>query len=298
MLRRSGRLIGGPRVPYSPGEDVAGLVDKPGQGASGLEVGQRVVGGTIALGGGGGYTESICLPADQVVPVPDGVDLAQAVCLVANYVTAHYVLHQTARVQRGERVLVHGAAGGVGSALLELGRLAGLELYGTASRYNHERVTALGATPIDYRSEDFVARIRQLTGDGVDVVCDPIGGGRQIRRSYRALRKGGRLAWFGVAATAKKGIWVIPSSLLAIGLLSLLPGGKQAPMTPHLGDHSLAHNEWYRETLAELLALLAAGQISPLVAERIPLVEAVRAHELLERGGYAGKVVLVAGDGC
>ena len=293
MHRRSGALPGTPRPPYTPGEDIVGLVDKLGEGVSTLEPGQRVAGGTISRGGGG-YTESICLPAGELVPVPSGLDSAQAVCLVANYVTAHYVLHQTAQVQSGERILVHGAAGGVGSALLELGRLAGLEMYGTASKYNHERVSALGATPIDYRTEDFVERIRSLTGDGVDAVFDPIGGARQIWRSYRTLRKGGRLAWFGVAAVSRQGLRVIPLSLLAIFFVSLLPDGRQAPMTPHVGEYSLAHNDWYRATLTELLDSAAAGSIQPLVAERIPLSEPARAHELLERGGYAGKVVLVA----
>jgi NADPH2:quinone reductase len=294
MLRRSGRFLGAPRVPYTPGEDIVGVVEVLGEGVSSIELGQTVAGGTISGGGGGGYTECICLPASELVPVPSGLDPAQAVCLVANYVTAFYMLHQAAKVQSGERVLVHGAAGGVGSALLELGRLAGLELYGTASGHNHERVSALGATPIDYRAEDFVKRVRALTGDGVDAVFDPIGGGRQIRRSYRALRKGGRLVWFGVAAVSRKGLWVIPSSLLTIAFLSVLPGGKQVPLTPHVGEYGLAHNDWYRATLTELLDLAAAGRIKPLVAERIPLAKAVRAHELLERGGYAGKVVLVS----
>jgi NADPH2:quinone reductase len=155
-------------------------------------------------------------------------------------------------------------------------------------------VSTLGATPIDYRSEDFVKRIRDLTGDGVDVVFDPIGGARQLWRSYRALRKGGRLAWFGVAAVSRRGIGVIPGSLLMQGLFTLFPGGKQAPMTPHLGEYSLAHNDWYRETLTQLLDWAVAGKLQPLVAERFPLVEAARAHEWIERGGYAGKVVLVA----
>jgi NADPH2:quinone reductase len=199
-------------------------------------------------------------------------------------------------VQRGERILVHGAAGGVGSALLELGRLAGLEMYGTASRYNHELVTALGATPIDYRTEDFVERIHSLTGDGVDVVFDPIGGARQLWRSHRALRKGGRLLWFGVAAATRDGLRVIPLTLLTVALLKLLPGGKQTPLTPNLAEFAPAHLDWYRETLAELLDLLAAGKIKPVVAERFPLVEAARAHERIERGGYAGKVTLVNND--
>jgi NADPH:quinone reductase-like Zn-dependent oxidoreductase len=214
---------------------------------------------------------------------------------VANYLTAHLMLHRTANVQSGERILVHGAAGGVGSALLELGKLAGLEMYGTASRYNHALVAALGATPIDYRTEDFVERIRKLTGDGVDAVFDPVGGARQLWRSYRALRQGGRLVWFGVAATQKKGLRIIPLSLLTVFLLKLLPGDRQTPLAPNLAEFAPAHVAWYRETLTELLELLAAGRIKPVVAQRFPLVDAARAHELLERGGHAGKVVLVSG---
>jgi NADPH:quinone reductase-like Zn-dependent oxidoreductase len=198
-------------------------------------------------------------------------------------------MHRTAKIRSGERVLIHGAAGGVGTALLDLGKLAGLEMYGTASKYNHELVSALGATPIDYRTEDFVQRIRSLTGDGVDAVFDPIGGAGQIWRSYRALRTGGRLAWFGMVASKKSGMRVIPLSLLMVFLLKLIPDGKQAPLTEDISKD----NAWYRETLAELLDWLAEGRIRPVVAERIPLVEAVRAHERLDRGGYAGKMVLV-----
>jgi NADPH:quinone reductase-like Zn-dependent oxidoreductase len=203
-------------------------------------------------------------------------------------------MHTSAQVRSGERVLVHGAAGGVGSALLQLGQLAGLEMYGTASRYNHELVSALGATPIDYRTDDFVERIRSLTGDGVDAVFDPVGGARHIWRSYRALRKGGRFVGYGMAETSKTGMRAIPLSLLMLVLLKLIPGGKQASMSADIATFAEAHDGWYRETLNELLDLVAAGRLKPVVAERIPLPEAARAHELLERGGYAGKVVLVA----
>jgi NADPH:quinone reductase-like Zn-dependent oxidoreductase len=289
MHRRSGLLPGALPLPYTPGEDVVGVVDKLGEGVSTIEPGQRVAG----YPQGGGYAEFTRLPADDLVPLPTGVDPAEAVCLVANYLTAHMLLHPTAGVRSGERVLVHGAAGGVGSALVELGKRAGLEMYGTASKYNHDLVSALGATPIDYRNEDFVERIRSLTGDGVDVVFDPVGGARQIWRSYRALRRGGRLVSFGVAATSKAGLRVIPLTVLTVVLLGLVPGDKQASMSPNLAEFAPAHHAWYRETLTELLDLLAAGEIKPAVAERIPLVEAARAHELLERGGYAGKAVLV-----
>jgi len=288
MHRSSGVLPGTLKPPFTLGEDVVGVVDKPGSGVTNPPPGQMVAGATFKLGLGGGYSEYLCLPATEVVSVPDGVDPATAVCVVVNYLTAHMAMHRVAGVQRGERVLIHGAAGGVGSALLELGRLAGLEMFGTASRYNHERVAALGATPIDYHTEDFVQRIRDLTGSGVDGVFDPIGGFSQLWRSRRALRRNGRLVWFGVAAAKQSGLKVIPQTLLMVALLKLLPG-KQLLLTPDLSKE----NDWYRNTLAELLDLLATGQINPLVAARIPLTEAARAHELLERGGYAGKVVLV-----
>lgn len=291
MFRNSGLLPGTPRPPFTLGEDIVGVVDKVGDGVWSLEPGQMVAGATFCLGLGGGYAEYVCLPAEELVPVPSGVDPAEAVCLVVNYLTAHMAMHRSAAVRRGERILVHGAAGGVGSALLELGRLAGLEMYGTASAYNHELVTALGATPIDYRTEDFVNRIQSLTEDGVDVVFDPVGGARHLWRSYRVLRPGGRLVWFGVAGTKQGGLRVIPLTLLAVMLLKLNPDGKSVPLAPDLGEDKV----WYRETLAELLDLLAAGEIKPVVAARIPLAEAARAHELLELGGYAGKVVLVTG---
>jgi NADPH:quinone reductase-like Zn-dependent oxidoreductase len=295
MVRRYS-FPGDPPVPFTQGEDIVGVVDKLGEGVSGVEPGQRVAG----YPRGGGYAEFVCLPASELVPVPPGVDPAEAVCLVANYLTAHMLLHHTAKVRRGERVLVHGAAGGTGTALLDLGRLAGLEMIGTASRHNHELVSALGATPIDYRTEDFVARVRDLTagdgltGEGVDVVFDPVGGARQIQRSYRALRKGGRLISYGMAATSKVGLRSIPFTLLTVVLLGLVPDGKKASMSPNLAEFVPANDTWYHETLTELLDLLVAGKLKPVVAARIPLLEAVRAHELLEHGGHSGKVVLVA----
>jgi NADPH:quinone reductase-like Zn-dependent oxidoreductase len=292
LMVRSISFPGNPRVPFTPGEDIVGVVDKVGAGVSTVEPGQRVAGWTF--GDSGGYTELICRPTSELVPVPSGLDAAEAVALVVNYLTAHLYLHKTAGVRAGERILVHGAAGGLGTALVQLGKLAGLETYGTASKHNHELVSALGATPIDYRTEDFVERIRNLTGDGVDVVFDPVGGARQLWRSYRALRNGGRLVPIGSVATSKAGMKVIPLSLLTILLLKLIPDGRRVPLSPNMMKFPHTHNDWYRETLTELLESAAAGRIRPVIAERIPLLEARRAHELLERGGHAGKVVLVA----
>jgi NADPH2:quinone reductase len=276
LMDRRYSFPGGPSVPYTPGQDIVGVVDKLGEGVSAVEPGQEVAGFTF--GDAGGYAEFICRPASELVPVPSGLDPAEAVCVVVNYLTAHMVLHGTAKMLSGESVLVHGAAGGTGSALLELGRLAGLQMYGTASRHNHELVSALGATPIDYRTDDFVERIRSFTGDGVDAVLDPIGGARHVWRSYQALRKGGRYVGYGMVATAKGGRRAIPLSLLMLILLKLIPAGKQASMSAEIASFEQMHPGWYRETLTELLDSLAAGRIKPVVAERIPLVEAAREH--------------------
>lgn len=287
MVRRSA-FPGFPKVPFTPGVDVVGVVDDVGEEVTNLEPGQVVA---ALLGQEGGYAEAVCVPAEKAVPVPEGLDASEAVCVVANYLTAYGMLHRGAGVKGGEGVLIHGAAGGVGTALLELGRLARLDMYGTASEHNHDLLTSLGATPVDYRREDFVAAIRRLTGDGVDAVFDPIGGARQLWRSYRTLRKGGTLVWFGVAATATSGVRIIAESLLMRLLLSLVPDGRKAPMP----KDSSKPNDWYRETMTTLLGYLAAGTIRPVVAKRIPLLEAAHAHEILEQGGHAGKVVLVAG---
>jgi NADPH2:quinone reductase len=290
MFRRSRLMPGMPRLPFTPGEDVVGVVDALGAATEGIEVGQLVAGTTLSLGVGGGYAAYVCLPERELVPVPDGVDPAEAVCVVINYLTAFSALHQVAKVRRGERMLVQGAAGGVGTALLDLGRLAGLEMYGTASADHLEIVEGYGARSIDYRAEPVVRRVHELTGTGVDVAFDPVGGARQLWRSYRTLGEGGRLVWFGIAAHKRSGIAVIPASLLTIALLRLRRDRRRALTSVDYAKD----NDWYRRTLAMLLDHLAMGELRPTVADRIPLPEAARAHELLEHGSYAGKVVLIA----
>src|SRR5262249_10229166 len=176
-----------PKLPFTPGWDLVGVVDRLGDGVSGPSPGETVA----ALPIHGAYAEFVCLPAGDVVPVPDGLPPDEAVSLVLNYITAYQMMHRSAKARPGQRALIHGAAGGVGSALLQLGRLAGLEMYGTCSSRTAAAVSELGGIPIDYQKADFVQEIHRLTWDGVDVVFDGIGGSH-IWRSREALRRGGR----------------------------------------------------------------------------------------------------------
>lgn len=172
VMAREGVHPETPPVPFTPGWDFVGVVDRLGNGVSGIEPGRIVA----ALPIHGAYAEFVCLPQRELVPVPPGLDPAEAVSLVLNYITTYQMLHRSAKVKSGQRVLIHGAAGGVGTALLQLGGVAKLEMYGTCSSRSAPAVSDLGGIPINYQQQDFVKEIRRLTGDGVDVVFDPIGG--------------------------------------------------------------------------------------------------------------------------
>ena len=296
VLIREGTYPGGPRPPFTPGYELIGIVDKLGVGASGFQLGQRV--GAITVYGS--HADYLCVPDWWLVPVPQELDPAEAAIVVFNYVTAFQMLHRTAQCREGDRVLVHGAAGGVGTALLQLGRLAGLELFGTGSGTQTGVISALGATPIDYTRSSFVERLRELTGDGVDVALDGIGG-RVALDSYRALRRGGRLVMYGHYGTTvggRKSVRRVALFYLA-GLLvfaaNILPDGRRV-RTFQVAKLRDQHPEWFREDAATLFELLAERKIDPIVAERIPLVEARRGHENLGRGGVVGKQVLVCDE--
>ncbi len=292
VAARKGMYPTAPAIPFAPGYDIVGLVDEVGAGVSSVSQGQIVA---ALLPHFGGYAEFANVPENLLVPIPSGLNPVEAVSLVLNYLTAHRMLHSSAQVKRGERILVHGAAGGVGTALLQLGKETGLEMYGTASKPKHELVSSLGATPIDYRNEDFVERIRSLTGDGVDVVFDGIGG-KNFSRSYRTLRKGGRLVSYGFIGSVKGGRIEVPLTFTRLFLFKLIPDGKKTLFygdTPRFVEKD---NAWYRETLTALFNLLAEGKIKPIIGERIPLAEAARAHELMERAATTGKIVLICNE--
>ena len=200
MLMREGIHPEARQKPFTPGWDVVGVVEKLGNGVTSVAVGERVAAMPIV----GGYAEYICLPESELVAVPIGVDPAEAVCMVLNYTTAYQMLHRSAKAQSGETALIHSAAGGVGTALLQLCKLRGVTTYGTASARKHETVKTLGGVPIDYRHVDFVEQVRDATGRGVDIVFDGIGGW-SLRRSFQALGRGGRLIAYGFQSSLHQG---------------------------------------------------------------------------------------------
>jgi NADPH:quinone reductase-like Zn-dependent oxidoreductase len=290
VMMREGVYPGVPKLPYSPGYDIVGTVDKLGSGISAPAIGELVVALTIV----GGYGEYLCVPAADLVLVPKGINPTEAVSLVLHYTTAYQMLHRIAQVKAGERILIHGAGGGVGTALLELGRLAGLEMYGTEVEAKHELVRKLGGIPIDYQSEDFGDRLHQLTNGGVDVVFDAIGGSN-LWRSYKVLRQGGRLVSYGfISAFSGKGnkTLKIGTTLLLGNLLNLIPDGRSTSFYS-IAACKAKHPDWYRQDLTTLLDWLAQAKIKPIVSDRLPLADAARAHELLDRAEVSGKLVLI-----
>jgi NADPH:quinone reductase-like Zn-dependent oxidoreductase len=275
------------KPPFSPGYDMVGVVDALGEGVTGIEVGQRVADLTVT----GAYAEYLCLPADRLVPVPDGVDPVAAVSLVLSYVTAYQMLHRSSRIEAGQRVLVHGAAGAVGSAMLQLGRLLDLEIYGTASASKQDLVASLGATPIDYRRADFVERVLGATGDGVHAAFDHIGG-RHFKRSLKTLRPGGTLVAYGFynASTGQGGS--IPLDFVRLTLWNLLPNGRSTTFYA-IGPWRRRHADWFRDDLTHLFLMLAEGKIDPVVATCMDLGEAAQAHRMIEQAAVKGKIVLL-----
>jgi len=276
------------RPPFVMGYDVVGEIDQLGDGVRDFRPGDRVADLTV-LGSNAAWRT---LRARDLVRVPAGLDPAEAAALILSWTTAYQLLHRTARVQRGQRVLVQGAAGAVGQALLVLGRMAGLELWGTARGEQAALVRELGATPIDYQREDFT---RVLPG-GFDVVFDGIGADG-YRGSFAALRRGGLLCAYGYTASVQAGrrlpamlLWLVRIYLWR-GLLSWLPGGKR--VRPYsINAMRARHPAWFREDLERLFALLATGAIRPRVAERISFDAVAEAHRRLEAGGLDGKLVL------
>ncbi|MEC9362555.1 MAG: medium chain dehydrogenase/reductase family protein [Pseudomonadota bacterium] len=280
--------------PRTTGYDIVGEIDATGPDVPPeLPVGLRVAALTVH----GSYARHRLLPAADCVPVPQGVDPVPAVALVLNYLTAYQMLHRVASLDAGDTVLIHAAAGGVGTAVLDLARLSGIRVIGLASKGKHELVRQLGGEPIDYRHEDIDVRVRELTGGrGVEAVLDAIGG-KETQRAVRLIKPSGSVVSYGGLSMAKNGRMSLP------GILRAVTGAKHSPIalltqSKTVGGYNV--KTWmdqrraaYRNDLTQLMQWLAEGRIAPQIGERIPLEQAALAQQRLGEGRSTGKLVLV-----
>lgn len=295
VMARQGLYPDAPKPPCVVGYEVAGVVDDLGAEVTGIEAGQRV----LALVRFGGHADTVCAPVERVLPMPDDLSFTDGAALPVNYLTAYHMLFRVANLRRGDRVLVHMAAGGVGLAVLQLCRtVADVVTFGTASAGKHAVLREEGCThPIDYRTEDYAARVREITGgEGLDLVLDPLGG-RDWKRGLRLLRPVGHLIAYGFANLStgeRRSIPRLAGQLTGVPLLTPfgMMGRNQTVSGVNLG-HLWGRSDLLREELAALLDLWREGAIRPRVDGVYPFAEAAAAHRRIGERRNVGKVVLV-----
>ncbi|MFJ1747676.1 medium chain dehydrogenase/reductase family protein [Streptomyces sp. NPDC088116] len=290
---RRGRYPGQPAFPFVPGYDLVGTVDAVGDAADMALTGRRVAVATKT----GGWTSHALVPVADLVPVPAGLDPAEAETVVVNGITAHQMLHRVARVASGQTILVHGANGGVGTILVQLARHHGVHVIGTAAPRHHSALRDLGVTPLDYHDPDLSTRVGELAPDGVDAVFDHLGL-TSARASFHLLSRGGALVVYGTAARLDDTNAMVP---MFLGLLArvyawnLLPNHRSAAFYNFWGGRTIRPRRFRRHQhhdLGVVLDLLASGAITAQIAARFPLTEVGAAMELAESRTVRGKVVL------
>jgi NADPH2:quinone reductase len=279
------------RRPITLGWELIGVIDVLGAGVQGLQPGMMV----SALPVVGSYAEYICLPQQELVPVPDGLDPLEAVCMVFNYTTAFQMLHRSASVTAGHQILIHSAAGGIGTALLQLGKIASLEMFGTASAAKHDLVAREGGIPIDYRIQDFVQVLQQCAPQGMHAVFDGIGG-RHLSHSFETLRPGGSLIAFGLTSSlrSRRQTTQALSDFIEWARILGLNFNLQHKRVRIYSVQSLKrlHPDWFRQDLSVLFELLSQMRLKPVIAKVFPLEKVAEAHRLLESGMTTGKILL------
>ncbi len=272
------------RPPFTPGYDLVGVVDATGPDATRFRPGERVAELTTI----GAHAEYLCLPEDGLTRVPAGVGEVDALGMILSAVTPYQMLHRVAKARAGQSLLIHGAGGAVGTAMLQLARDAGITAFGTDIATKHDLIRSLGATPIEANAPP--ARLRDAIGGDVDFVFDPLGG-ESLRRSWQALRPGGLLVAFGFHHRVLGQGGSIPMDLVKLKLWTWLPNGRRTAFYS-IGALRRLHPDWFKEDLAALFGMLEGGRIAPVVAEVMPLENVREAHRRLEAGGVAGKLVL------
>lgn len=291
---RRGRYPGQPKFPFVPGYDLVGTVATTGPGVDPALAGQRVA----ALTKTGGWASHVLLPAADLVPVPAGLDPAEAETVVVNGVTAWQMLHRKAHIRAGQTILVHGANGGVGTTLVQLARHAGVRVIGTASPRHHDEVRSLGAIPVDYAAPDLAAQVRALAPGGVDSAFDHIGGD-SLTRSWQLLAPGGTLVSYSITARVAGSKSVLPAFFATLAQLlwwNTVPNGKKASFYDVWSGHRrhpAAFRARTRTDMTSVLELLDADVLTAQVAARLPLAQAREAMTLAESHTVTGKVVVI-----
>jgi NADPH:quinone reductase-like Zn-dependent oxidoreductase len=294
VMARMGLYPDAPKLPCVVGYEVSGTIDEVGAGVSGIAVGDRVLAPTRFQG----YAELVVVPAAQAVALPADMSFEAGAAIPVNYLTAILMLEVLGNVRQGDRVLIHGAAGGVGLAAVQLCRIYGAEIIGTASTSKHAALRAAGvAHTIDYRTQDFVAETKRATGGkGADVILDSIGG-ENLRRSYRALAPLGRLVAFGVSSMAPgtsrrilPALWQL-ARMPRFGFVRLM-NENHGVLGFNLG-HLWDEIDRLRAYLIKVLDYARAGHVRPTVAKTFPLAEAAAAHAFIQARANVGKVLLI-----
>jgi NADPH:quinone reductase-like Zn-dependent oxidoreductase len=297
-LARVGLYPDAPKTPCVLGYEVAGEVESVGAGVDGFKVGDRVMAGTRF----GGQAELVTIPVEQALPLPESLSFEQGAAFPVNYGTAYAALILMGGMREGDRVLIHAAGGGVGISATQIARNAGAEIFGTASPGKHEAIRAQGVEhAIDYRSQDFEAEVKRITGgEGVDLIMDALGP-TSFRKDYRLLRSGGRLIMYGLSENSDNGVRNIPATLKSLAKMPLatMPWWKSLMvMNENKGVFGLNMLSWWdREgnldrVTEPLMADLEAGRLQPVVAEAFPFDRAGDAHEFIAQRRNVGKVVL------
>jgi NADPH:quinone reductase len=283
LLMLAGNYPYAPKMPFVPGYEVAAVVDAVGEGVTDFKAGQRVAALTVH----GGYGELLVRDSKHFLPIPDGVTDNDAAAVILNYVTTWQMIHRVANVRPGETALVTGAAGGVGTAALQLLELAGAKTYGAASLKKYDIVRRLGAIPIDYHAGALDTLVRQLEPAGVDYVFDAIGGAN-TGPCIGAARRGGNVVGYGFMGVSGKAASMAMFANLYVG--SRLRGRRGT----FYGITMLYKKDPqpFREDLPKIFELLETKKIDPMITATFPLLDARKAIELLATGSVEGKIVL------
>lgn len=281
IMLRKGIYLEKPPFPATPGLECSGTIDAVGENIKGLKAGQRVI-----VFGPKCYAEYVLAESAQVVPVPDGIDLDDAAALTVNYLTAYHMLHSMAGIQKRQTVLVYAAAGGVGTAVIQLAKPGGFTVIGlTSTNEKSDFAKDQGADyVINYRREDVTARVKEITqGIGVELILNSVAG-NTFSRDFEVLAPLGQIIWFGFAAGA-------PEKTLTDLLQS---GFRKSVGIRTFVIYSIAqmHPGKMRQSYEVLFKYLKEGIVKPHIYERIPLEDASRAHRMLESGAVTGKLIL------